>query len=85
MRHPLVPPPVISVLIAVALVLPITICVVLGVSALFQAMGDSLGGSVLGWVALGLGILWAVNLICLVLLAAIHCLPESDDEPAESE
>lgn len=61
-------------LLVVAFALPITICVVLGVGALLQAMGDTCGGDVLNRVALGLGIAWGIDLICLVLLLAIHSL-----------
>jgi hypothetical protein len=83
MHQPLIPNRVILALIATALVLPITICVVFGVAALLQAMGDASGGGVLNRTALGFGILWAVDLICLVLLLAIGSLrgPDGPDSP----
>jgi hypothetical protein len=58
-------------LIAMAVVLPITICVVVGVAALLTAMGDSCGGVVLGRIGLACGVLWVIDLICLTLLVAI--------------
>jgi hypothetical protein len=82
------PPPLISnrivlALIAAALLLPITLCVVFGVAALLGAMGDSAGGAVLHRIALGCGILWGIDLICLVLVLAIGTLrgPDEPDEP----
>ena len=45
--------------------LPITICVVVGVAALLGAMGDVAGGVMLHRLALGCGILWVIELICL--------------------
>ena len=54
----LVPHRIVLTLIATAILLPITICVVFGVAGLLQAMGDSVGGAVLHRIALGGGILW---------------------------
>ena len=83
MHRPLVPHRIVLTLIATAILLPITICVIFGVAALLQAMGDSLGGIVLHRIALGGGILWGINLICLVLVLAIGTLrgPDEPDEP----
>jgi hypothetical protein len=83
MHRPLIPHRTILILIATALLLPITICVVFGVAALLTAMGDSAGGAVLHRVALGCGILWGIELICLLLVLAIGTLrgPDGPDEP----
>jgi hypothetical protein len=83
MHQPLIPHRLVVALIAVGLLLPITICVVFGVAALLEAMGDSVGGGVLHRLALGCGILWAIDLICLVLTLAIGTLrgPDEPDEP----
>lgn len=83
MHEPLIPRRIVVTLIAVTLLLPITICVVLGVSALLDAMGDVAGGGVLHRIALGLGILWGVDLICLLVVLAIGTLrgPGESDEP----
>jgi hypothetical protein len=87
MHQPLIPHRTVLALIATAILLPITICVVIGVAALLQAMGDSLGGVVLHRIALGCGILWGVNLICLVLLLAIGTLrgPDEPDKGARGQ
>lgn len=83
MHQPLIPHRIVVALIAVTLLLPITICVVFGVSALLNAMGDATGGAVLHRIALGFGILWAVDLIGLVLVLAVGTLrgPDEPDEP----
>lgn len=61
-------------LLALALVLPIALVVILGVAALLGAMGDAVGGRVLGWIGLGLGVVWLVDLVCLVILQALGSL-----------
>jgi hypothetical protein len=83
MHPPLVPHRILIALIAATLLLPITICVVFGVAALLEAMGDAAGGAVLHRIALGCGILWGIDLICLVLVLAIGTLrgPDEPDEP----
>jgi hypothetical protein len=66
-------------LIAGGLVLPIAITLVLAVSALLSSMGDSSGGLVLRWVALGCGIAWGVVLVCLVLVQGLNSLDDTDE------
>jgi len=80
MPQPLVPRRLVLALIVATTVLPIVLCVVLGVAGLLDAMGDSLGGIVLRRIALGGGILWTVELICLVLVLAIGAI-RGPDEP----
>jgi hypothetical protein len=88
MHRPLVPQQVALTLVAGTILLPITICVILGVAALLAAMGDTLGGIVLQRVALAAGILWAIDLICLVLVLAINSFKDhaihNRDEPDDS-
>ncbi len=57
-----------------ALGLPIVLCVLILVAKLLEGMGDPAGRSALEAVALGLGIAWAVDLICLIILQAVHGL-----------
>jgi hypothetical protein len=87
MHHPPIPARllvtlILVVLILAAILLPITLCVVLGVAALLAQMGDAAGGAVLCRIALAGGILWIVDLICLVLVLAIDSL-RGPDEPDE--
>jgi hypothetical protein len=83
MQQPLIPNRVLIGLIVTALLLPITICVVFGVAALLEAMGDAAGGAVLQRIALGFGILWGIELICLLVVLAIGTLrgPDERDGP----
>ncbi len=80
MQEPLVPRRLVLALIVAAILLPIMLCVVLGVAGLLNAMGDSLGGIVLHRIALAGGILWIIDLICLVLVLAIGAI-RGPDEP----
>ncbi len=84
MHQPLISHRIVLTLIATTLLLPITICVVFGVAALLEAMGDSAGGAVLHRIALGCGILWVIDVICLVLVLAIGTL-RGPDEPNEPQ
>lgn len=71
---------VLLVLVAAAVVLPIAVCVIVALGRLLQAMGDaSAAAVVLDWIAAGLGILWVLDLVLLVLAQAINCLSDSGD------
>ena len=78
MSQPLVPRWIIRLVVAGALVLPIVICVILAVSLLLGTMNDPLGARVLKYIALGVGILWAVDLVCLVLAQGLNSLTDTD-------
>ena len=67
------------VLIASGLVLPIAISLMLAVAALLAAMGDSMGGLVLRYVALGVGIGWTILLVCLIFVLGLSALADDDD------
>jgi hypothetical protein len=84
MHQPLVPHRIVLALVTAALVLPIIICVVIAVAGLLGAMGDSAGGLALHRVAVVGGLLWAIDLICLVILLAIGTF-RGPDEPSEPE
>ncbi len=66
-------------LMVAGLVLPISICIVVGSASLLAAMGDALGGAVLRYVALAGGVVWILVLIGLILVQAAHALASSDD------
>jgi hypothetical protein len=55
-----------------ALSLPILLCVLFAVSKLLEGMKDAAGAAALERVALGLFILWVVDLIGLVIVQAIQ-------------
>ena len=63
-----------SILVAVACVLPLAIVVVVAVARLLDAMQDAAAATVLDRVALAIGILWAIDLLCLLLAIGINAL-----------
>lgn len=67
-----------TVLVVAALVLPIVVAVVVGVARLLAAMQDLAGGAVLDRIALAAGLLWIVDLACLVTALGINALPPFD-------
>ncbi len=70
-------------LIAGAILLPVCICVTLGVAVLLDGMGDIAGGVVLRRIVLAGSVLWIIDLVCLLLVLAIGTLrgPDEPDEP----
>jgi hypothetical protein len=70
---------VVVTLVVIALLLPIAACVVVAMAALLSSMGDHVGGAVLKWIALGLGIVWVIGLIALVITAAVRTLVEDGE------
>jgi hypothetical protein len=80
MNRPMIPTRIVLSLTVAAVLLPITLCVVLGVAALLVQMGDAAGGAVLYRIALAGGILWVIDLIFLVLTLAIGSLRGPDEE-----
>jgi len=77
-RYP-VPRWTILVLTTGALVLPIAICVIWALSQLLVAMDDAAGGVALRYIAMGGGIMWVVDLICLVVIQGLNSLIDRDD------
>jgi hypothetical protein len=69
-------------LVTAALVLPVALVVLLAAARLLGAMEDAAAARVLDRVALALGVLWAIGLVCLLLALAIGALgsgPGGDD------
>lgn len=81
MRQKPVPRRAIVLLIAGALILPIGVCVVLAVASLLVVMDDDIGGGVLRYIAIGCGILWVIDLVCLVVVQALNASADTDDPP----
>ena len=79
MNRRLVPRGVTLLLLAGMVIFSITAGVVLAVSSLLAAMGDSTGGVVLKYLALGCGILWFVDLAALVLVQGLQGLSDRDE------
>ena len=83
MRNDLIPQRFMLLLIAVALMLPIGVFVILGVSWLLQAMGDQSGSEGAVRVAVACGGIWIFDLVFLVLVVALNSLSKSDDPPED--
>ncbi len=80
MSRPMISDRVVLSLLAIAILLPVALCVVLGVAALLAQMGDAAGGAVLYRIALAGGIVWIIDLILLVLALAIRSLRGPGEE-----
>ncbi len=83
MHKPPIPQSAIALAISGAIILPIAICLILGVASLLSAMGDSSGGGVLHWIALACGIIWALDLILLLLALGINAMSGPDEDANE--
>jgi len=66
-------------LVIAGLMLPMMICIVVGLASLLTAMGDGNGGAALRYVALAGGVVWVVDLLAIVLVQAIDSLDRPDD------
>lgn len=75
---------VLTILVTVAAVLPVAIAIVLAVGRLLGAMKDEAGAAALDRIALAIGILWAINLICLLVAQGINSLGPPSDPGASS-
>lgn len=71
---------VLNLLVTVGCLLPIALVIVLGVARLLSAMEDASGAVVLDRIALGLGILWALALVVLLLALGIRALEGTREE-----
>ncbi len=80
-----IPRPWLVVLTSLTLVLWITLAVVQALAMVLGAMGDTAGSQVVGWIALGIGVLLIVDLVCLVLALAVNALADSEEPPDTSE
>lgn len=54
--------------------------IVLSVSSVLQALGDVLGGTVVRYVGLGVGILAILDLVMLVIVLALMQMAQSDGD-----
>jgi hypothetical protein len=61
-------------LVVGVLALPIVLCVVLGVARLLAALADTAGAAVLDRLALGLAVVWTVNLVGLIAALGVEAL-----------
>ena len=78
-----VPRRVLSLLVALAIVLTISLSVILGLASVIGKMGDVGGQYVLQWIALGIGVLWAIDAICLILALGVNAMTDAENPPDE--
>jgi len=78
-----VPRRVLPVLVGAALVLTIALAVLLVTGHVLGKMGDAAGREVFDAIALGVGVLWVVDVVCLVLALGANALAESENPPDE--
>ncbi len=69
---------ILATLLVGALMLTIALAMTLVVGKSLEQMGDSTGASVLGGVGLGIGILWLIDLVGLVVTLGIRAVIEPD-------
>jgi hypothetical protein len=73
---------VLAIFVTAACTLPMSIAIVLAVGRLLSAMQDASGAAVLDRVALAIGILWAIDLVCLLVAQGLNSLgPPSGPQP----
>lgn len=72
---------VLIVLLSAGCVLPVAITLLWAVGRLLLAMQDSAAAVVLDRVALSLGLVWMLALVCLVLAQAINALGPPSSRP----
>ncbi len=70
---------------AAAVILPIAVCLLAATSVLLGGMGDAPARAALGWIAMGVGVVWVLALISLVLVLAICRLAESEQSAPRPE
>jgi hypothetical protein len=85
MRRKLVFSKVLFALLVAGLLLPVTICVVMALASLLEAMKDGTGGSVLRYVALTGGVAWVVDLVAIVLVQAVGTLDFHEEGDRKDE
>lgn len=78
MSHQSIPRWTVLLLLAGSSILPVTVCVVLALSALLGAMGDGTGAQVLVYVGWAMGGLWCVCLTALLFVLALRALLEPE-------
>ena len=76
--------PILRLLVAASLLLPIAIAILWGLGQLLLAMGDTAGSTVVGRLALGLGTVWVLDLVVLVIVLGLAALAKADETRNDS-
>lgn len=81
----LIPKRVVALAVAGLLLLPIAIVLVLATAQLLAAMQDAAGAAVLQRIGLGLGLIWLLGLIGLVVTLGINALDAADERKRDHD
>lgn len=76
----MIPRPVLTILVFALPLLIVTFAVVLGVSALTQAMQDEAGARVLRWISVGVLVLAVIDTLLLLCALGMQALKHGDHE-----
>jgi len=68
-------------LVVTSMVLPIAVAVLMAVARLLSTLGDQIGAQVLDRIALAGGILWVIDLACLITVQGILWLATENRNP----
>ena len=81
----MIPRPVLTILVFALPLLVCTFAVVLGVSALTQAMQDEGGARALRWVSVGVLVLAVIDMLLLLCVLGLKALNDDDHEASHDE
>lgn len=73
-NDPMITRRALNLLVTIGCLLPIALVIVLGVARLLATMQDTGGAAVLDRIALGLGMVWGIDLVVLLLALGIRAL-----------
>ncbi len=65
------------ILLIAAVVLPIIVTILSGTASLFASLGDASAAAFLGRAALAVGLVWTIELVCLLLVLAWNSLADN--------
>lgn len=81
----MIPRPVLKTLVLALPLLVCTFAVVLGVSALTQAMQDEVGARALRWISVGVLVLAVIDMLLLLGVLGLHALNDDDHHGSGDE
>ena len=71
---------ILFILLTTTFIFLVSTLVTAGLAGLLTLLGDAVAATIVGWVAISLGVLLAVSLISLVLISATILYLEKDQE-----
>lgn len=74
---------ILPLLLGLAAGLPVVVCILVAVARLLAGLGDTIGATVIDRLALAIGIVWAIDLVFLVISQGFEAL--NRDEPPDEQ